>query len=134
MTETLPEGMFRYSSVCNFTDTILHLKNALLSEGFRLFATYDHSQAAKEVGLKLPPTVVLVFGNPLVGTEFMMESATLAIDLPSKLLIRENSDKTVDVFFHCLSHLCQYHKLSSLMSKASAFDERIIALIQYCIN
>ncbi|QDQ42513.1 putative protein (DUF302 family) [Methylacidiphilum kamchatkense Kam1] len=126
----LPEGIVRYSSPYKFLDTILRLKSALMTEGFRLFATYDHSQAAKEVGLELPPTAVIVFGNPLAGTELMLQSSTLAIDLPSKLLIRQNLDKTVDVFFHRLSHLCQYHQLTNLISKAEAFDQQIIALIQ----
>lgn len=36
---------------------------------------------------------MLVFGNPAVGTKLMLEASTLALDLPLRILVREEGDK-----------------------------------------
>jgi len=52
-----------------------------------LFALVDHSGEAQKVGLKMPPTKWLIFGNPKAGTPLMLASPSSALDLPLKILI-----------------------------------------------
>jgi uncharacterized protein (DUF302 family) len=40
----------------------------------------------------MPPTLLLIFGNPKVGTPLMLCSPSIAIDLPQKALIWEDAD------------------------------------------
>lgn len=51
----------------------------------------DHASAAKEVGLDLPATVVVIYGNPKGGTPVMQEFPNAALDLPLRVLVREAS-------------------------------------------
>lgn len=48
------------------------LEAVIKKHGLRIFASIDHSGAAAEVGLRMRPTQVLVFGNPLSGTPVMI--------------------------------------------------------------
>ena len=42
--------------------------------------------------MKMPATKLLIFGNPKGGTPVMLAAPSSAIDLPLKLLVRENAD------------------------------------------
>jgi uncharacterized protein (DUF302 family) len=62
--------------------------------GLRLMATFDHGAGAASVGLDLPSEVVLVFGDPAVGTKLMQLDPALGIELPLKLLLWEQDGAT----------------------------------------
>ena len=55
-----------------------------------IFTRIDHAEGAVKVGKKLPPTVVLIFGKPNIGTLLMQSKQTPAIDLPLQLLVWED--------------------------------------------
>ena len=48
-------------------ETVDRLKNILQSKQITLFALIDHSGEAAKVGMKMPPTKLLIFGNPKGG-------------------------------------------------------------------
>jgi uncharacterized protein (DUF302 family) len=68
-------------------ETLDRLEAAVTRHGMTVFARIDHGAAADKVGMELPPTVVVLFGNPRAGTPTMRHTPTLAIDLPLKVLI-----------------------------------------------
>ena len=45
--------------------------------------------------MKMPPTKLLIFGNPKAGTPLMLAAPSSAIDLPLKILIREDAQGKV---------------------------------------
>lgn len=63
-------------------------------EGLRLIELINHARAARRAGLELPPTVLLIVGNPAAGTPLMQSSRTVAIDLPHKLLVWDDDGQT----------------------------------------
>jgi uncharacterized protein (DUF302 family) len=65
-----------------------------------VFASIDHAAAARGVGLALPPTVVLFYGNPEGGTPVMLVAPRAALDLPLRVLLREGSDQRAVLSFH----------------------------------
>ena len=79
-------------------ETVDKLKTILQSKGVTLFALVDHSGEAEKVGLKMPPTKLLIFGNPKGGTPLMLAAPSAAIDLPLKILVAEDTPgKSVDL-------------------------------------
>lgn len=72
-------------------ETVEKLKTILQSKGVTLFALVDHSGEAEKVGMKMRPTKLLIFGNPKAGTPLMLASPSVAIDLPLKILVWEDS-------------------------------------------
>lgn len=57
-------------------------------------AELDHSANAASVGMELPASKLIVFGNPAVGTPFMLEDQSVGIDLPVKILVYDNGNGT----------------------------------------
>jgi len=67
--------------------TLARLDQQIASRGMKVFAHIDHAAAAREFGLKMPASVVVIFGNPKNGTPNFLKKPTLAIDLPLKFLV-----------------------------------------------
>nr|MBI3612259.1 DUF302 domain-containing protein [Nitrospirota bacterium] len=51
--------------------TIDRIEKAVTEKGMKIFARIDHGGEAKNVGLDMKPTVLLIFGNPKGGTALM---------------------------------------------------------------
>ena len=80
------EGITRKASPRSVPETLDRLEAILKSKGVQVFARVDHSGEAAKVGLTMPPTQVLIFGNPRAGTPVMLAAPSSAIDLPLKAL------------------------------------------------
>ena len=72
-----------------YAETLTQLKNTIAHAGARLFAEIDQSAAARNVGLTLRPTTLLIFGNPEAGTPLMEVFPLAGLDLPLKILVWE---------------------------------------------
>jgi len=75
----------------------------------QVFAVVDHSGEAEKVGLKMPPTKVVIFGSPKAGTPLMVAAPSLAIDLPLKALVAESADGKVWVTYNSPEYLQSRH-------------------------
>jgi uncharacterized protein (DUF302 family)/uncharacterized membrane protein YidH (DUF202 family) len=91
--------------------TVEKLKNILQSKGVTLFALVDHSGEAEKVGMKMPPTKLLIFGSPKAGTPLMLASPSIAIDLPLKILVWEDNTGKVRISYNSPEYLKQRHDL-----------------------
>ena len=85
------EGMVNVASVHSVATTADRLESILGAKGMTVFARIDHAAGAEKAGKSLPPTQLLIFGNPKVGTPLMLCSRSIAIDLPQKALIWEDA-------------------------------------------
>ena len=88
-------GIIDEPSNHSVNQTVDRLKNLLQSKGITLFAVIDHSGEAAKVGMKMPPTKLLIFGNPKAGTALMLAAPSSAIDLPLKILVWEDAQGKV---------------------------------------
>jgi len=86
------DGMRSVPSPHDVATTVDRLEAVLAENGMTVFARIDHAAGADKAGLELPPTEVLVFGNPMVGTPLMGCSPSIAIDLPQKMLAWKAED------------------------------------------
>ena len=102
-------GMVHIRSQYSVPETLQRLESIALAHGLTIFGRVDHSGEAEKVGLKMPPTQVLIFGSPKAGTPLMVASPTLAIDLPLKALAYEDADGTVWLSYNSPEYLKQRH-------------------------
>src|ERR1700730_5964915 len=113
--EALPmqkeEGIVKIPSHHSVDETIEKLKTILKSKGVALFALVDHSGEAEKVGLKMPPTKLLIFGNPKGGTPIMLAAPSSAIDLPLKILVWQDAQGKVWLSYNSSEYLKQRHDL-----------------------
>ena len=78
-------------SVAEVVDRLIDLLEA---RSIMVFTTIDQAAAAREVGLELRDTVLVVFGNPMAGTPVMAAAPLAALDLPLKVLIWDDGGRT----------------------------------------
>jgi uncharacterized protein (DUF302 family) len=84
-------GIKSLPSAHSVDETVGRLKAILEAKGVTLFALVDHSGEAQKAGMKMPPTKLLIFGNPAAGTPLMVAAPSVAIDLPLKVLVAEDA-------------------------------------------
>jgi uncharacterized protein (DUF302 family) len=77
-----------------FGDTVTRLVDLITARGMKIFIVVDQAAEARSVGLQLRPTTLVVFGNPIAGTAVMAAAPLAALDLPLKVLIWADSEKT----------------------------------------
>ena len=109
---TLPDnGMIHLSSPHTLSETLARLEAIVQKKGLAIVATIDHSGDAAKAGLTMQPTKLLIFGNPKSGTPLMIASPTLAIDLPLKALIWQDTDGNVWLSYNSTDYLKQRHAI-----------------------
>jgi uncharacterized protein (DUF302 family) len=120
-------GIVSIPSNHSVDETVDRLKNLLQSKGIHLFALVDHSGEAAKVGLKMPPTKLLIFGNPQGGTPLMLAAPSVALDLPLKILIAEDTHGKVWLSYNSPEYLKERHGLPSDLLKNIAVEETLAA-------
>jgi uncharacterized protein (DUF302 family) len=92
-------------------ETVDRLTNILRSKEITLFALIDHSGEAAKVGMKMPPTKLLIFGNPKGGTPLMLAAPSVALDLPLKILVSEDARGKVWLSYNSPEYFKERHGL-----------------------
>jgi uncharacterized protein (DUF302 family) len=95
------------------TETVDRLETLLKIKGMTVFARIDQAAEAQAVGLKMRPTVLMIFGDPRAGTPLMNQYPSLAMDLPLKALIWESADGKVWLSYNSPEFLQQRHGLDA---------------------
>ena len=126
MTTATSSGIVSIPSPYPFADTVQRLLSALTGHGIKIFSTIDQTAEAATVGLMMPPTMLLLFGNPKAGTPIMLEQPLAGLDLPLKALVTEPTPGEVIVSFNTAAYILQRHSLSAELSNNLAPAERAI--------
>ena len=83
-------GIVTVTSAYPIGETVERLKQNIADKGIRFFNEIDQSKLAADAGIKLQPSVLLIFGNPPLGTQFITANANAGLDWPVRLLVYEN--------------------------------------------
>jgi uncharacterized protein (DUF302 family) len=119
------EGVVTRPSRYGFKETLARLENELQRRQLEIFARFDHSGAARRVGLTMPDTQVVIFGNPRAGTPLMLASPLVALDLPLRVLVSDDGGHAV-VSYLSPSYLAQRYGIPSDLVKNIAAIETIV--------
>jgi uncharacterized protein (DUF302 family) len=110
-------GLVQVDSRYSVEETLKRLESVLEQRAVQVFALIDHSGEAAKVGMKMPPTKLLIFGNPKGGTPLMLAAPTLAIDLPLKALVWEDKNGKVWVTYNSPEYLRDRHGVPEALIK-----------------
>lgn len=105
-----PHGVERLSGSANIDDVEARLREALDERELALVEMVDHAANAANVDLELADTRLFLFGNPEVGTPMMQCQGSVALDLPQKMLIRQDGDQ-VHIEWNDPHYLAERHGL-----------------------
>ena len=127
MTLSRDNGIVDIPSNHSVDQTVEKLKSILAAKDVTLFALVDHSGEAEKAGMKMRPTKLLVFGSPKAGTPLMFAAPSVAIDLPLKILIWEDSGGKVWVSYNSPAYLEERHGLPNELLQNIAVVETLAA-------
>ncbi len=127
MTPGKDTGIVDTPSSHSVDQTVEKLKAILAAKGVTLFAVVDHSGEAEKVGLKMPPTKLLIFGSPKAGTPLMLAAPSVAIDLPLKILVWQDVQGKVWISYNSSAYLQQRHGVPQDLTQNIAVVETLAA-------
>jgi len=116
-------GIVTKTATHTVDQTVEKIQDLLQARGVKLFALIDHSGEASAIGMKMPPTKLLIFGNPRGGTPLMLASPSAAIDLPLKLLVWEDAQGNRWISYNSPHYLKERHGLPDELLKNIAVIE-----------
>ncbi len=87
------------SGALSVDDTIAKIEKIVNSkEGLGVFTIIDHKKGAEKAKMELSDTKVILFGNPKLGTKLMQSDPLVALDLPMRVLVYSENNKTKIVY------------------------------------
>ncbi|MEU5566771.1 DUF302 domain-containing protein [Micromonospora musae] len=111
------DGLVTKRSPHDVGETISALRTAAEGMGAVVAAVVDHAAAARKAGLDMPETQVIIFGNPQVGTPLMQVNPELAIDLPIRVMVRDDGKPGSLVTWQDSAYLAQRYGLGEDQTK-----------------
>jgi len=119
------EGMVDVKSSFGVKETGDRLESVLKEKGMTIFNRVKHSEAAKKVGVELRETELIIFGNPKVGSPLMKCQQSVAIDLPQKVLIWEDSKGNTWISYNNQRYLGKRHNISNCEEVISKIEKAL---------
>jgi uncharacterized protein (DUF302 family) len=131
-------GLITRPSAHSVEATLDRFEAAAKQRGFLVFARLDHAAAANSVGLRMPRTTVIVFGNPKVGTPVFRQTPTIAIDLPLKAMVWEDSTGKVFLSYNSAKYLFETiyprHGVKGDPAAASGVEKTLAAIADEAVK
>lgn len=107
------EGVETITSSQDLETTYQSLKTIISgNQNLSILAELDHQANAKSKGLRLRPTKILIFGNPNLGNPLMQESQTMSLDFPQKILVWQDAEGALHLFYNDPGFLRQRHQIT----------------------
>ena len=109
--------------------TVAKLTGILSAKGVKLFAVIDQSAEARQVGLSLRETTLVIFGSPVAGTPVMAASPLAALDLPLKVLVWDEDGQTSVTYYSPAAVAARHHLDADLARNLASIDALTDALV-----
>jgi uncharacterized protein (DUF302 family) len=110
-------------------DTVSRLTGILSAKGIKVFAVIDQSAEARQAGLELRETTLVIFGSPVAGTPVMAAVPLAALDLPLKVLIWADDGQTKVTYYSPAAQAARYDLSAELAARLASIDPLTDALI-----
>jgi uncharacterized protein (DUF302 family) len=122
-------GVVTKTSPRSVAETVARLESLAEAKGMKLFAVIDHSGEAKNAGLELRDTKVVIFGSPQAGTPVMQAAPLAALDLPLKVLVWSDEGQTQIAYTAPHALAARYDLSEQLAGRLAGIDGLTDALV-----
>eukprot|EP01043_Picozoa_sp_COSAG02_P006359 COSAG02_NODE_180_length_31057_cov_21.869501_11_plen_282_part_00 len=96
-----------------------------------IVATVDHASLAGEFGLELRPTMLLTFGNPMLGTALMQSNVEIGKDLPLKLVCWETASGETEVAYNDPTYLARRYDIDDRDEQFAQMRSALSAISEF---
>ncbi|GIU42991.1 hypothetical protein TUM4438_10870 [Shewanella sairae] len=119
------DGLERVKSQYDVPTTTDRLIDISEMNGLTVFNRIDHGRGAKNVGIDIAPSELLIVGNPKAGSLLMKCSSVSGIDLPLKFLVSEVDGK-VWIYHNKLEYIKSRHQIEGCDKVITAISSTLM--------
>jgi len=112
------KGVIRLRSQYGFDETVTRLKADIAAKGIRFFDEIDQSKLGADAKIALPPSKLLLFGNPPLGVQFLTANRLAGLDWPVRMLVVQEGDGSVWVAWTDFAFIADRYAIDN---RAAAF-------------
>ena len=110
-------------------DTVSTLTGMISAKGMKIFAVIDQAAEARQVGLSLRETTLVIFGSPAAGTPVMAAAPLAALDLPLKVLVWADDGQTKVSYYSPAALAARHHLPADLAGNLAGINALTDALV-----
>lgn len=107
------DGVVRIRSSHGFDETVDRLKAATAAKGVRFFDALDQQALGKEANLTIGKSVIVRFGNPPLGVQFLQANRYAGLDWPVRMLVVEEADGSVWLAWTDFQYMAKRYRITT---------------------
>lgn len=106
-------GVIATRSAYGIEETVERLKKDIAAKGIVFFQEIDQAALAAKAGIELKPSILLIFGNPPLGTQFITANPQAGIDWPVRMLVYRDGAGQVWVAYSDFEWVAKRHGVTT---------------------
>ena len=106
-------GVTRRASAYGIDETLARLKADIAAKGIKFFSEIDQSDLGKAANVALGRSVLIQFGNPPLGLQFLTASPYAGLDWPVRMLVFEDADRHVWIAYTDFGYIAKRHRIAN---------------------
>lgn len=122
------DGVVDVQSSFTVKVTADRMESLLKEKGMTVFNRIDHAQGARQVGIELRDTELIIFGNPKVGSPLMKCMQSVAMDLPQKVLIWKDAQSKVWISYNDPRYVEKRHHIMGCEAVISTIEKALAGI------
>jgi uncharacterized protein (DUF302 family) len=107
------DGVVTTKSAYPMDETIARLKQDIAAKGSKFFDAIDQAALARDADIPLAPSVLLIFGNPPLGTQFITARPEAGLDWPVHLLVFQDGNGQVWTAYTDFGWIARRHHITN---------------------
>lgn len=127
------DGIIKVKSGYGFDETVTRIKKDIADKGIVFFSAIDQQKLASDAKITLPPSTLLIFGNPALGTQFITAKGEAGLDWPVRLLVQADSAGQVWAIYTDFDWIKRRHRIKN-RDEAFAMATKVITSITQSIE
>jgi len=105
------DGLVRVRSAYPVDETVARMRQDIAAKGITFFQEVDQAKLAAGAGIALPPSTLIVFGNPPLGAQFLTANPYSGLDWPVRVLVLQEADGSVWVAWTDFAWIARRHHI-----------------------
>jgi uncharacterized protein (DUF302 family) len=122
-------GVVTTRSDFGMEDSINRIVRDIAAKKIKLFNVIDQAALAREAGVDLNPSTLIVFGNPPLGTQFLTANPQSGLDWPVRLLVYQDDKRQVWTAFTDFQWIARRHNIKSRKAQFKMASEVIASIV-----
>jgi uncharacterized protein (DUF302 family) len=106
-------GVIAQKSAYGVDETVARLRKDIAAKGIVFFQEIDQTALAAKAGIELKPSVLLIFGNPPLGTQFITANPQAGLDWPVRMLVYRDVEGAVWVAWTDFAWIAKRHGIAT---------------------